>query len=165
VDEVGPSPYYYRDVEPLFGGGIRTVMGLVSRMAANDEAFKMALALDLLFVGKLGFGRGAQVFGLWPEAGYSFMGSDEHFLTAGAGPAPQSFGSWSVALVPRFLVGTAGGETGLGVRTVLRAEYALGKGGIGFEIGHQFVSHGTHRVHTLQFGVTSSWIFLGGGDG
>jgi len=159
IQEDGPGPYYYRDARPVFGGGLRLSSGLDMRLGIGDENAKAGYGLDVLGVGRLGFGRGAKVLAIWPEAGYSFEGSDWHLLGAGVGPALQAREGVSFGLVPRALYGVAGGREAKGLRTCGIVELTIGQGSFGLEVAHQYVTWGDHNVHELRFAFESALVW------
>jgi hypothetical protein len=163
IEENGEGPYYYRDVVPVFGGGFRIGNGLDMRLGVNGEDAKAVYALDILGVGRLGFGRGERVFALWPEAGYSFVGSDWHLLGAGVGPALQSNQGVSYGLVPRLLYGIAGGREAKGLRTCALLDFSSGGISLGLELAHQYVDWGDHHVHEIHLAIQSAAVW-GKGD-
>jgi len=164
VPEDGAGPYYYRDARPVFGGGIRLSSGLDMRLGIGDEPAKVAYGLDVLGVGRLGFGRGPKVPALWPEAGYSFIGSDWHLLGVGLGPALQARDGVSLGLVPRMLYGVAGGREARGLRTCALIDFTLGQAGFGFEVAHQYVVWGDHNVHEIRLALSSALVWGRGGS-
>ncbi len=159
IAESPGGPYYYRDVRPVFGGGVRLTSGLDVRLGIGDESTKVAYGLDVLAVGRLGFGRGAKVLAVWPEAGYSFVGSDWHLLGAGVGPALQAREGLSFGLVPRVLYGVAGGREAKGLRTCAIIDFSFGQGGLGFEVAHQYVAWGDHHIHEIRFALESAVVW------
>ena len=159
IAEAPGGPYYYRDIRPVFGGGVRLSSGLDLRLGLGDESTKVAYGLDVLAVGRLGLGRGAKVFAVWPEAGYSYVGSDWHLLGVGVGPALQTRDGVSFGLVPRILYGVAGGREAKGLRTCALVDLTYGQGGLGLEIAHQYVAWGDHHVHEIRFAIESVLVW------
>lgn len=94
------------------------------------------LTLDLLLGATVGVRPRVAV---WPEFGYSFQrpsASGGHFFTAGVGPL---FGGKfaGVAVMPRLVVGSAGGALAMGMRTSVIGTFALDM--LAIEAGHQWL--------------------------
>lgn len=124
VTEQGESPRYHRQ-DPATGWAVfRPLIGMAFRGAPIDvPAF--SFAFDVIAGARLGFTRGEIGWAFVPEVGYSMLspGSDApaHLAQMGVGLGAQHEGT-SVGLVPRFVIGSANGESAMGGRAAFYAD-------------------------------------------
>jgi hypothetical protein len=165
VVETEPSPLYYRGPRAARAAIVRHGIGLDWRLPIGDAGGKIAFGFDLLAGGRIGLGNGRSVPALWPEVGWTYVGSGGHFLSAGIGPAIQKASEkdeyvapFSWAVVPRFLYGTFREQTAAGFRLSVLGE-SIGGATLGFEAAYQFVQIDTTGVHEIRFAITSGFLF------
>lgn len=166
VHEEGESPNWYRKPKPIVGIGLRPSVKGVARIDGGDRA-TMTFAADVHAVGRIGIGRGQRAFGLWPEVGYAYSGSEGHFLSAGIGPALQTATPWlqpipdalSFGIVPHLLAGSRDGHGALGLRTSAIAEVYFDDGNAwGLEVAHQVTRAADVTLHEITFGISLTWL-------
>lgn len=165
VVETEPSALYYRGPRSARALILRHGVGLDWRLPIGDAGGKVAFGYDLYAGGRIGLGNGRSVTALWPEIGWTYVGSDGHFLSAGMGPAIQKaadkdefIAPFSWAVVPRFLYGTFREQRAVGFRLSLLGETIAGATA-GFEVAYQFVQIDTTGVHEIRFAITSGFLF------
>jgi hypothetical protein len=94
----------------------------VSFRGADIDVPAVSLAFDIIAGARLGFTRGETGWAIVPELGYSmlspFSNAPAHLAQAGLGLGSQHEGS-SVGFVPRFVIGSANGESAIGGRAAL----------------------------------------------
>jgi hypothetical protein len=165
VVETEPSSLYYRGPRSARAIILRHGVGLDWRLPIGEAGGKIAFGYDLLAGGRIGLGNGRSVPAIWPEIGWTYVGSGGHFLSAGIGPAIQNAAdkgeyvapfSWGV--VPRFLYGTFREQKAVGFRLSVLGE-SIGGATIGIELAYQFVHIETTDVHEIRFAVTSGFLF------
>lgn len=152
-------------MRPTRAVALRFGAGFGFRGPALESDGKIAFGCDALVVGRIGIGRGQDVAAVWPEIGWSYVGSDGHFLSTGVGPAFQRAAdrrnepppnSW--ALVPRFLYGTFRGHRASGFRVSVLGE-SLHWATFGFEGAYQLVHVESTLVHEVRFALISGVLF------
>jgi hypothetical protein len=159
IEEQGPSPLYYRNPDDRWNGAGRLTLGTATRLPLGGATAQTAFRLDVLVGAGLAFRRQG-LLSILGEAGYSFVGFSENYVTCGLGPFLRSKHEdwvegadrrsfWDKAwlgLVPRALLGSNDGELAVGVRTVLM----LGSENAGLELAHQYVNTPTRTVQEVQ---------------
>lgn len=165
VVEDEASPVYYRGPRAAQAVILRHGVGLDWRLPIGDAGGKIAFGYDLYAGGRIGLGQGRSVPAIWPEVGWTYVGSDGHFLSAGIGPAVQRsaekgelFPPLSYALVPRALYGTFRDQRATGFRVSALAEW-IGGATMGFELAYGFVHVESTDVHEIRFALTSGFLF------
>lgn len=165
VVESEPSSLYYRGPRSTRAALIRHGVGLDWRLPIGDAGGKIAFGYDLLVGARLGLGNGRSVPAIWPEIGWTYVGSDGHFLSTGIGPAIQKAAekgdfvapfSWGV--IPRALWGTFRDQKAAGFRISVLGE-SVGGSTVGLELAYQFVHIETTDVHEIRFALTSGFLF------
>jgi len=147
----------YDDGELDFFGfpQLRVALGPAFHMASGASA-ETSFTLDVASGARLMWVNDDDVgWGIRPELGYGYDSSDAvggHRLVVGAGPI---WGHWagSVALTPRFVVGSVGDETAAGLRYGVLGEVLVGA--LSTELSHQILFADAATLHDVRvtFGV------------
>lgn len=165
IAERGETDYHYRGNRPIVAGIVRHGLGVDLRMPLGPVDGKAVFGYDLMAGARLGLGRGEQVLALWPEVGWTYIGSGGHFLSAGMGPAIQStpkkdalFGAASYGIIPRFLYGSYRESKATGFRVSAMLEL-LSSGSIGLEVAYGYLFSERDDTHEIRFALSSGFLF------
>ena len=146
------EPYSGDDDTDLFPfPHLRVALGPAFHMASGAKT-ETAFTLDVALGGRFVWVKGDEDpgWGIRTELGYGYDSSDAvggHRLVTGLGPM---WGSWigSVALTPRFVVGSAGDQTAAGFRYGLLGEFLLGA--LSAEVSHQVLFLDPATLHDVR---------------
>lgn len=153
----GRQVHWYRGPEPLLRPlGLRAAAGVSWSPTLNEVGF----SLDTMATARLGLTPGYWHWALWPELGYTHdlvPAAGRHLGSLGLGPALQSE-SFSLGVIPRLVLGSAGGALAVGLRTGLLVE--LWENLLCVELSHQWLSSKDRSGHDLSVKLSVDLLML-----
>lgn len=149
---VGDEPHYYRSRPPprVFSFRIAAA-SLAVRFPIDGLKGKLVYPLDVSFQYRHSFARGPTSLAATTEIGYSFLGANGHFLTAGFGLLVEQEGGLSIGLAPHALAGTVLGDGSVGARLGIPFEVDHL---VGIEPSYTLVTANGHLVHYATLALT-----------